>query len=112
VADHQGGEHQPGTDAMKLVRREFLHLAGAAATIAAISQSAWSQSYLTQPITMVVPYPAGGPTDAVARILAEGLRAPLGRPMVIENVSGAGAASGCAGWHGRRPMAMPLASVS
>jgi tripartite-type tricarboxylate transporter receptor subunit TctC len=43
---------------------------------------------------MVVPYPAGGPTDAVARILAEGLRVPLGQPVVIENVSGAGGSLG------------------
>jgi tripartite-type tricarboxylate transporter receptor subunit TctC len=43
---------------------------------------------------MVVPYPAGGPTDAVARLLAEGLRPPLAQPVVIENVSGAGGSLG------------------
>jgi tripartite-type tricarboxylate transporter receptor subunit TctC len=53
-----------------------------------------SQVYPSRPLTMVVPYPAGGPTDAVARILAEGLRAPLGQPVVIENVTGAGGSLG------------------
>jgi len=42
----------------------------------------------------VVPYPAGGPTDTLARILAEPLRAALGQPIVIENISGAGGATG------------------
>jgi tripartite-type tricarboxylate transporter receptor subunit TctC len=53
-----------------------------------------SQVYPSRPLTMVVPYPAGGPTDAVARILAEGLRAPLGQPVGIENVTGAGGSIG------------------
>jgi putative tricarboxylic transport membrane protein len=71
-----------------------------------------AQVYPSRPLTMVVPYPAGGPTDAVARILAEGLRAPLGQPVVIENVSGAGGASGSAASRGRRPMATCSASAS
>ncbi len=79
---------------MKPARRNFLYLAAGAATVAAISGGAWSETYPSRPLTMVVPYPAGGPTDAVARILAEGLRAPLGQPVVIENVSGAGGSLG------------------
>ena len=43
---------------------------------------------------MVVPYPAGGPSDALGRILAEAMRPLLGQPVVIENVSGAGGAIG------------------
>ena len=45
-------------------------------------------------LTAVVPFPAGGPTDAVARIMAERMRAALGQPIIIENVSGAGGSLG------------------
>jgi len=52
--------------------------------------NAWAD-YPERPITLVVPYPAGGPSDKVARDLAEALRAPLGgATIVIENVGGAG----------------------
>ena len=79
---------------MNLLRRAFLGRAGAMLAAAAAPSHAWAQSYPSRPLTMVVPYPAGGPTDAVARILAEGLRGPLGQPVVIENVSGAGGSLG------------------
>src|SRR5262249_46553922 len=62
--------------------------------LALLAGEAAAQVYPSRPLTMVVPYPAGGPTDSVARILAEGLRAPLGQPVVIENVSGAGGSLG------------------
>ena len=52
--------------------------------------AAHAQAYPSRPITVVVPYPAGGPTDTLARILAEPIRAALGQPIVIENISGAG----------------------
>jgi tripartite-type tricarboxylate transporter receptor subunit TctC len=51
---------------------------------------AQAQTYPSRPITLVVPVPAGGSTDAAARILAERMRAPLGQSVVIENVGGAG----------------------
>lgn len=55
-----------------------------------VSVNAWAD-YPERPITLVVPYPAGGPSDKVARDLAEALRAPLGgATIVIENVGGAG----------------------
>ncbi len=79
---------------MKLPRRQFLHLAVGAAALPAVSRIAGAQTYPSHPITMVVPYPAGGPTDAVARILAEGMRASLGQPIIIENVSGASGSLG------------------
>src|SRR5215813_12903280 len=47
------------------------------------------QDYPTRPITMIVPFPAGGATDTVARFLGERMRAILGQPIVIENVGGA-----------------------
>jgi tripartite-type tricarboxylate transporter receptor subunit TctC len=50
---------------------------------------AMSQTYPTRPITMVLPFAAGGPTDTLARIIAERMRVSLGQPVIIENVTGA-----------------------
>ncbi len=61
----------------------------AAAAALTIVTSAAAQDYPSRPITMVVPFAAGGPTDGVARILAEGMRVSLGQPVLIENVTGA-----------------------
>jgi tripartite-type tricarboxylate transporter receptor subunit TctC len=54
----------------------------------------YSQVYPSRPITMIVPYPAGGPTDAIGRITAEGMRGSLGQPVVIDNVAGASGSIG------------------
>ena len=56
--------------------------------------AAQSQSYPSHPLSLIVPFPAGGPTDTLARILAERLRVALGQPVVVENVTGAGATIG------------------
>jgi tripartite-type tricarboxylate transporter receptor subunit TctC len=56
--------------------------------------SALGQTYPTRPITMVVAYPPGGPTDSVARILAEAMRTSLRQPVIIENIGGASASIG------------------
>jgi tripartite-type tricarboxylate transporter receptor subunit TctC len=74
---------------MKLPRRRFLHLAAGAAALPAVSRMASAQTYPTKPITMVVPYAAGGPTDTIARIMAERMRATLGQTIIVENVTGA-----------------------
>jgi tripartite-type tricarboxylate transporter receptor subunit TctC len=79
---------------MKLPRRQFLHLAVGAAALPAVSRFAWAQAYPMRPITIVVPFPAGGPTDTLARILAEHMRTLLGQSVIIENVSGAGGSIG------------------
>src|SRR6266403_501475 len=55
---------------------------------------AQAQVYPSRPITVVVPFPAGGSTDAVGRIVAERMRALLGQPVIIENVGGAGGSIG------------------
>jgi tripartite-type tricarboxylate transporter receptor subunit TctC len=65
-------------------RRQFLHLAAGAAALPAVSRFAAAQTYPRRPITMIVPYPAGGPVDAVGRIVAEQMRGPLGQPIIIE----------------------------
>jgi tripartite-type tricarboxylate transporter receptor subunit TctC len=64
-------------------------MATAAAPVAAFSRIAEAQAYPARPITMVVPFPAGGPTDTIGRVVAEGMRASLGQPVVIDNVGGA-----------------------
>jgi tripartite-type tricarboxylate transporter receptor subunit TctC len=50
----------------------------------------FAQAFPNKPIRFVVPYPAGGPVDQIARILAEKLRDPLGQPVIVENKAGAG----------------------
>jgi tripartite-type tricarboxylate transporter receptor subunit TctC len=79
---------------MKVLRRQFLQLATAAAASPAIPQFASALDYPTRPITIVVPFPAGGPVDTLARFMAERMRPSLGQPIVIENVSGAGGSLG------------------
>src|SRR5437588_993621 len=74
---------------MKRHRRQFLKLAAGAALMPATSRGTQAQTYPTRPITIVVPYAAGGPTDTIARIIAEGMRSSLGQPVIIENVTGA-----------------------
>jgi tripartite-type tricarboxylate transporter receptor subunit TctC len=67
----------------------------ALALTAAVSTGAMAQGFPSKPITIVVPFAAGGPTDTVARQLAEALRAPLGgASIVVENAAGAGGTIG------------------
>jgi len=65
-----------------------LVLLAIASSLATIS-TAVSQEYPSRPITLVVPFAAGGPTDTVARIIAEPMRAALGQSIIVENVVGA-----------------------
>jgi putative tricarboxylic transport membrane protein len=58
--------------------------------------SASAQDYPTRPITMIVPFPAGGPTDTVARVTAQEMSKLLGQQIVVENVGGAGGTLGAA----------------
>ena len=56
--------------------------------------AAQAQTYPSRPVTLIVPYPAGGPSDTLARVLAEAMRSALGQTVIIENVSGAGGSIG------------------
>ncbi len=67
--------------------------------VAALVGLAWAgmaaaQNYPTRAMTMIVPFPAGGATDTLARFLAEKMRAVLGQPVIIENVAGAAGSLG------------------
>src|SRR5215467_2461223 len=71
------------------MRKRFVALA-LAALAGFFCAHAQAQTYPSRQITLIVPFPPGGSTDVAARILAERMRAPLGQPVIIENVGGAG----------------------
>src|SRR5258707_857400 len=62
--------------------------------LVAASGAAFAQDWPTRPVTMVVPYAAGGPVDTVGRIMAQGLTEVLGQQVIVENVGGAGGMTG------------------
>ena len=72
------------------MRRWFL----AVALMVMGSGSAPAETFPSRPVTIVVPFPAGGPVDTLARIVSEPMRAALGQPVIVENVSGAGGSLG------------------
>jgi tripartite-type tricarboxylate transporter receptor subunit TctC len=75
---------------MKLPRRNFLHLVAGAAALPAVSRIARAQAYPTRPVRWVVPAPAVGSLDIIARLMGQWLSERLGQQFVIENRSGAG----------------------
>jgi hypothetical protein len=80
--------------AMKFPRRQFLHLAAGGAALPAVSRIARAQTYPTRPVTLIVPYPAGGGVDTMGRIIAQKLSGALGQQVIIENRPGAGGVIG------------------
>ena len=70
-------------------RRQFLRLAVGAAALPAVSRIASAQAYPSRPVTMIVPFPPGGPTDAVGRVVVERMKRSFGQPIIIENIGGA-----------------------
>jgi tripartite-type tricarboxylate transporter receptor subunit TctC len=68
-------------------------VASLAIACAAIA-GAQAQTFPTRPITIIVPFPAGGPTDTIARIMGDHMKGTLGQPFIIENVTGAGSTIG------------------
>jgi tripartite-type tricarboxylate transporter receptor subunit TctC len=88
---------------MNPCRRQFLHVAVGGVAVPAISRIAWAQTYPARTITLIVPFPAGGATDVVARALAKGLSERLGQSVVIDNRPGANGAIGTASVAKARP---------
>jgi tripartite-type tricarboxylate transporter receptor subunit TctC len=79
--------------------RNFIAAYIAYLCFAVVATSFWSapvaaQAYPARPVTMIVPFPAGGPADTPGRVIAERMRKSLGQPVVIENVSGAAGSIG------------------
>ena len=74
---------------MKLPRRNFLHLAGGAAALPAVSRFAWAQAYPSRPVRVIVPFAPAGTTDIAARLMGQWLSEHLGQQFVIENRPGA-----------------------
>jgi tripartite-type tricarboxylate transporter receptor subunit TctC len=79
---------------MKVLRREFLQLVGVAAAVCASVETGSAQNYPTRPITMIVPFAAGGTTDVTARIVGEHMSRTLGQQIIVENIVGAGGTVG------------------
>jgi tripartite-type tricarboxylate transporter receptor subunit TctC len=75
---------------MRTTFRALLALAGWAWLTVAVA----AQSFPTKPITLIVPYAAGGPTDVTARQIGEHMSRTLGQPFIVENVAGAGGSTG------------------
>lgn len=79
---------------MKLSRRKFLHVTAVGPALLAAPGTASAQAYPSRPITMIVPFPPGGLTDVLGRVLAAGMQAVLGQTVVVENVGGASGSIG------------------
>ena len=79
---------------MNRITRVAAACALAAAAIPAAMSSAWAQAWPARPVNLIVPFPAGGTTDVLARALGQELSKSLGQPVVVENRPGAGATLG------------------
>jgi tripartite-type tricarboxylate transporter receptor subunit TctC len=100
VCEHQGGVvYLPLTfwsAFVKLPRRRFLHLAAGAAAALALPRIASALDYPTRPLTLIVSFAAGGPSDVAGRVIAQRMSEVFGQSVVVENLSGAGGTIGSA----------------
>src|ERR1700704_5605944 len=82
---------------MKTLPRSIALAAATASLVvadAAHSARTQAQDWPNRPMTMVAPFAAGGSTDAIARIIADGLSSQLHQPVIVENIAGAGGMTG------------------
>ena len=75
---------------MSHTRKQFLHLAAGAAALPVISHTAWSQTYPTRPVRIIVASAPAGMQDIVARLIGQWLSEKFGRQFIIENRTGGG----------------------
>src|SRR5271165_4106432 len=73
-----------------LSRRDLLHAATCAVALALLPRSAGAEAYPTRAVRLVVPFPAGGATDLLARLIGQWLTERTGQPFIIDNRPGAG----------------------
>jgi len=73
---------------MKLPRRQFLHLAVGGAALSAAPRIAWADTYPSRPVRIIIGFPAGGPADVFARLMAQWLSERLGSSFIVENRPG------------------------
>jgi tripartite-type tricarboxylate transporter receptor subunit TctC len=79
---------------MKIARSLFAAVTTLALSVAATAGAAAQDAYPSRPVTAIMPFAAGGPTDGLARIVAQSLTQKLGQQVLIENVPGAGGTIG------------------
>ncbi len=73
---------------MKIQRREFLQIAAGAVAVPLVARTAWAQSYPTNPVRLIVGFPAGSSADLIARLMGQSLSERLGRPFIVDNRTG------------------------
>src|SRR5215472_16933018 len=73
---------------------DWLRLSVLGCALLAVTQTAGAQSFPARPLTLVVPFAAGGPSDVAGRIVAQGLSEKLGQQVIVENPAGAGGTLG------------------
>ena len=78
--------------------KTLLTLAAGAAMGALAALPGAAQTFPSRPITLVVPFAAGGPSDAIGRLVAQSMSQTLGQQVIVENVAGAGGTTGAAGF--------------
>ena len=94
-----------------MIRRRLAAAFALVLALGAAGLAAAQEKYPSQPVTLIVPFNAGGGTDLVARAFAEALKKELGQPVTVQNLPGAGSAVGTTKLHGSKPDGYTLGMV-
>src|SRR4051812_16867429 len=90
----RGQRPRDRTEKFRELTMQTMKTAAIAFALAMVSSASLAQNYPTRPITLLVPFAAGGATDTVARVTAQTMSKLLGQPIIIENALGAGGTIG------------------